>query len=140
MSVAVHHMGLMCRDIRAMESFYTRHFGFQRGRVIGSGPDEILFLHADGFYLELFVAAEPAPTPPQTGAGPSYPGWRHLAFKVDDVDAVLAVMGDDASVTAGPMSFDAFIPGWKTVWVSDPDGNIVEISQGYVDEATPPAP
>ena len=93
-----------------------------------------------GDIFEMFVAAEPTTTPPQTGAGPSYPGWRHLAFKVDDVDAVLAAMGDDAHITAGPMSFDAFIPGWKTVWVADPDGNIVEISQGYVDEPNPPAP
>ena len=36
-----------------------------------------------------------------------------------------------------PMSqvdFDAFIKGWRTVWVADPDGNIVEISQGFQDE------
>ena len=31
------------------------------------------------------------------------------------------------------MDFDAFIPGWRTVWVADPDGNIVEISQGFKD-------
>jgi glyoxylase I family protein len=36
------------------------------------------------------------------------------------------------------MDFDAFIPGWRTVWVSDPAGNIVEITQGYVDEPSPP--
>ena len=51
------------------------------------------------------------------------------------MDAFVAAMGDDARITAGPMSFDAFIPGWRTTWVADPDGNIVEISQGYVDEA-----
>ena len=32
------------------------------------------------------------------------------------------------------MSFDAFIPGWRTVWVLDPDGVIVEVSQGYRDQ------
>ena len=42
-------------------------------------------------------------------------------------------MGPDAHVTAGPMSFDAIIPGWRTVWIADPDGDIVEISQGYTD-------
>jgi glyoxylase I family protein len=41
-------------------------------------------------------------------------------------------------ITLGPISFDAFIPGWKTVWVKDPDGNIVEISQGYTDQVNPP--
>ena len=47
-------------------------------------------------------------------------------------------MGADARITAGPMDFDAFIPGWRSAWVADPDGNIVEISQGYVDESDPP--
>ncbi len=40
---------------------------------------------------------------------------------------------------SGPFDFDAFIPGWRTVWVADPEGNIVEITQGYQDEENPPA-
>ena len=99
-----------------------------------------MFLRAGDFYLELFRATAPAPGAAPAGAGPDSPGWRHLAFKVDDVDAAVAAMGGDARITAGPMSFDAFIPGWKTVWVADPDGNIVEISQGYVDQEDPPQP
>ena len=55
------------------------------------------------------------------------------------MDAKLAAMGDEAKVTFGPFGFDAFIPGWRTVWIADPDGNIVEISQGYTDEENPPA-
>jgi glyoxylase I family protein len=55
---------------------------------------------------------------------------------VDNVDAKLAEMGDDARITLGPISFDEFIQGWRTVWVADPDGNIVEISQGYVDQSS----
>jgi glyoxylase I family protein len=57
---------------------------------------------------------------------------------VDNVEAKLAEMGEDARITLGPLDFDAFIPGWRTVWVADPDGNIVEISQGYVDQENPP--
>ena len=130
-----HHMGLECRDLAATEGFYTRHFGFRRARFVALGDDNaIVFLRSGDFYLELFRATSTSPAPAAEGAGPEYPGWRHLAFQVDDVDAALAAMGDDARVTAGPMGFDAFIPGWKTVWVADPDGNIVEISQGYRDE------
>ena len=76
--------------------------------------------------------------PPPGGPGPEYAGWRHLAFKVDDIDAVLAELGPEARITAGPMSFDEFIPGWRAVWIADPDGNIVEIGQGYVDQEDPP--
>jgi glyoxylase I family protein len=135
-----HHMGLVCRDMAATERFYSKHFGFRRARVVPLGDgDQIIFLKSGPLYLELFRATQPDPAPPTTGPGPEYPGWRHLAFKVDDVDATLAAMGADATITAGPMGFDAFIPGWRTVWIADPDGNIVEISQGFVDEDRPPA-
>ena len=135
-----HHVGVVCRDPAVTERFYTRHFGFRRARVVPLGEgDQIVFLKAGPLYLELFKATQEDPAPAATGPGPEYPGWRHLAFKVDDVDAKLAEMGDDARITAGPMGFDAFIQGWKTVWVADPDGNIVEISQGFVDQDDPPA-
>ena len=52
------------------------------------------------------------------------------------MDAKLAEMGDDAVVTLGPLDFDDFIPGWRTVWVADPDGNIIEISQGFADQSS----
>jgi hypothetical protein len=89
-------------------------------------------------YLELFQAKNTGPAP-VGGAGPDYPAWRHLAFKVDDVDATLSRMGADARVTLGPLSFEDFIPGWRTVWVADPDGNVIEISQGFVDQPNPPS-
>jgi len=133
-------MGVVCADMAATERFYSTHFGFRRARVIPLGEgDEIIFLKSGSVYLELFRAKVTNPAPAATGTGPEYPGWRHLAFKVDDVDATLAAMGADARITAGPMGFDAFIAGWKSAWVADPDGNIVEISQGYVDEEDPPA-
>jgi glyoxylase I family protein len=131
----VHHMGLECADPAASEAYYTRHFGFRRARFVDLGNgDAIVFLCAGDFYLELFRATGERPTPAAIGAGPEHPGWRHLAFKVDDLDATLAAMGDDARITLGPVSFDAFIPGWRSAWVADPDGNIVEISQGYTDD------
>lgn len=59
---------------------------------------------------------------------------RHLAFQTDSVDGFLATLGDAAEVTLGPLDFDDFICGWRTVWVRDPDGVIVEVSQGFEDE------
>jgi glyoxylase I family protein len=54
----------------------------------------------------------------------------------DDVDAFLASMGDAADVALGPLGFENFLPGWRTAWLRDPDGVIVEISQGFTDEST----
>jgi glyoxylase I family protein len=129
-------VALTCKDPIATEKFYTKHFGFKRARVAKlPDGDQIVFLKMtdSAFYLEIFTAKEESPVPPQ------YPGVRQLAFKVDSVDAKLAEMGEDAKITLGPLNFDDYIPGWRTVWMADPDGNIVEISQGFVDEENPPS-
>jgi glyoxylase I family protein len=138
MSLRYSHMATSCRNPQAVEQFYAKHFGFERARVIPLGDDQIVFIKSGDVYLEVFRAEGEAPAPPVGGDGPHYPGWRHIAFQVDDVDATLAAMGDEARITLGPLDFDAFIPGWRTVWVTDPEGNVVEISQGYSDEENPP--
>ena len=136
---AFSHMGIACKDPLALERFYTRYFGFRRARVIPLEQEQIVFIKSGAMYLEIFQAKQDAPTPPADRDGPVYPGWRHIAFQVDDIAAKLAEMGPDATVTLGPLDFGDFIAGWRTVWVSDPEGNIVEISQGYVDETPPGA-
>ena len=139
MSLVFSHVALNCGDPLVTERFYTTHFGFRRARVIPLGADQIVFLKAGSVYLELFKAAGDSPAPAQEKDGPAYRGVRHIAFQVDDVKAKLAEMGAAANVTLGPLDFGAFIPGWSTAWVSDPDGNIVEISQGYTDQDNPPS-
>ena len=133
------HVALNCRDIAATEQFYAQHFGFRRARVIDLGADQIVFLKSGAMYLELFRATDPLPTVAPDHDGPAWPGVRHIAFQVEDVDAKLAEIGNDALVSLGPLAFDDFIPGWKTVWVRDPDGLIVEISQGFVDQIDVPS-
>jgi glyoxylase I family protein len=133
------HVALNCRDMAETERFYTEHFGFRRARVIDLGADQIVFLKLGVMYLELFHATEAAPEPAPEHDGPTSPGVRHIAFQVNDVNAKLDEIGADARISLGPLDFDSFIPGWKTVWVRDPDGLIVEISQGFVDQADVPA-
>jgi len=132
------HIALSCKDLLVTERFYSRYFGFQRARVISLGNEQILFIKSGNTYLELFQSKGESPLPPFQSDGPTYPGLRHIAFQVEDVDRKLADMGTDARITLGPLDFDDFISGWRSVWLADPDGNIVEISQGYVDQENPP--
>jgi glyoxylase I family protein len=106
--------------------------------VVPLGEGQIVFLKNGTVYLELFQSEGELSIFVPMADGPHCPDVRHIAFQVDDVDAKVAAMGADARITLGPLSFDDFIPGWRTVWVSDPDGNIVEISQGYTDQENPP--
>ena len=132
----ISQLAITCKSQAVTEAWYCKNFGFRRARV-AKLPDgkEIIFLKmADSaFYLELFWADQESPNEPAINDGPTYPGFRHLAFKVDDVDVKLATI-ENVDVTLGPLGFDDFIPGWRTVWIRDPDGRIVEISQGFTDE------
>lgn len=130
------HVALNCRDQGTTETFYRDVLGFRRARVVPLGGTRIVFLRLGGALLELFDA-EPAGAPagPAAPDGPHAAGVpRHLAFQTDDLDAFLAGPGAGVPVSLGPLAFDDVIPGWRSVWLLDPDGVVVEVSQGYRDQ------
>ncbi len=127
------HVGLNCRDLVQTENFYRTWFGFERARVVGEGADRIVFLRRGPAYLELFGSAAPL-SGVAADDGPHSPGVvRHLAFQTDRLDEFLDSIDGLVPVTLGPLRFDEVIPGWRTVWVSDPDGVVIEVSEGYRD-------
>jgi glyoxylase I family protein len=133
------HIGISCKDPIGTEQFYAKHFGFRRARVYAPGPGQVVVIRGSGLALELFPSTQTQPAPRVLGAGPDYPSVRHIAFQVDDLDAKLAEMGSDARITLGPLDMGQFIPGMRVAWIADPEDNIVELNQGYVDEEAPPA-
>jgi len=133
------HMGLNCKNPLKIEKFYTKYFGFKRARVFAPGDDQVVMIKSGDVYIELFKAKEEAPLDPPKGAGYDFSGWRHMCFLVNDLDEQLELMEDDAKITLGPLDMSEFIPGMKVCWIADPEGNIVELNQGYSDEDNPPA-
>ena len=107
--VTFSHIALACKDPRTMERFYAKHFGFRRTRVYPAesipGLGEVIIITSGGLSLELFPAREERPVPPAGGDGPWHPGFRHLAFLVDDLDAKLVGMGDEARLTLPGLAF-----------------------------------
>lgn len=132
------HVGLTCNDPLVIERFYAKYFGFKRARVIPLGDDQIIFIKSGNFYIELFKAKEQSPVPAPKDDGYPWAGLRHLAFEVDNVDAKLAELGSAVKIMLGPADFSDFIPGWKGACIADPEGNIIELNQGYVDQVSPP--
>jgi glyoxylase I family protein len=132
----VSQLAITCKDQDATEAWYCKNFGFRRARVavLPDGKKIVFIKMADAaFYLELFQADQDSPLPEAQNDGHTFPGFRHLAFKVNDVDQKLADI-EGAEITLGPLDFDDYIPGWRTVWIRDPDGRIIEISHGFQDE------
>jgi glyoxylase I family protein len=89
----------------------------------------IVFLRRGDAYLELLhVTADALET--VVADGPQNTGIvRYVAFQTDDLDAFLARVGGAIPISLGPLRFDEFIPGWRSVWLIDPDGVIVEVSK-----------
>ncbi len=138
MTWGMNHIGLNCADPIVIEEWYSKHFAFERKRVYLPGPGQVVVIGNGGVALELFPVGGEASPSLDVRDGPTEPGVRHLAFLVDDLDEKLAALGEDAKITLGPLDMSAFIEGMRVVWISDPEGNIVELNQGYTDEAEPP--
>ncbi|MDD2717381.1 MAG: VOC family protein [Candidatus Wallbacteria bacterium] len=125
------HFGLTCSDPGKIEDFYCRFFGFVRVQVMRPGADQIVIIRSGSLSLELFQASEKSGLPRPGEDGCKYPGWRHLCFSVDDLEKKLLEIGSAAEITLGPLDLGEMIPGMKICWIADPEGNIIELNQGY---------
>ena len=129
--MSVQHMAFNCRDRQAQEQFYTKHFGFKRARVFNAGePNEFVMLRLGSICLELFSAAPDSQTP----MGEPSVGFKHLAFEVPDLDAAVAALTTDGIETDVIIDCSSILEGMRVCFFDDPDGNRLELMQGYRDE------
>jgi catechol 2,3-dioxygenase-like lactoylglutathione lyase family enzyme len=122
-----HHFALSVRDLEATTAFY-RTFGFQP--VFRADDVDLSIVHLarpDGAGLELFRYPENAELPTQDarpGNDMEDVGVKHMAFDVDDLEAVHAEFERAGYATTeirhGRADVDFF-------FVADPDGVWVEI-------------
>lgn len=136
--IAFSHIALSCQDPIRIEAFYSKHFGFTRARVYEPGEHEVVMIRLGDFYLELFPARGERPVPAPDKDGYPFTGMRHFCFEVADLDAQLAAMGGEAVLSLGPLDMGQYIANMKVAWIKDPEGNIIELNQGYRDELDPP--
>lgn len=129
---SITHIAFFCKNQKAQEEFYTRHFGFRRARVFNAGtPGEFYLLRLGGTCLELFSA--PAGNE-SIMAGPQPVGFHHLAFEVDDIEAAVTRLETEGVQTEGIIDCSSVIPGMKVCFFHDPEGNRIELMQGYEDQ------
>jgi lactoylglutathione lyase len=118
------HFGLRVADLERSLAFYTA-VGYE---VVGSVP-ETAFGHLTMLKLpdDDFVTIELVHDP-TNGAVDLGTGLNHFVIKVESMDATitqLAAKGIDADPPASPDGSDDF---W-TSWITDPDGNRIELVQ-----------
>ena len=128
------HFGLRVADLDRSLAFYTA-VGYE---VVGTVPGTAL---GDLTMLKLpdddFVMIELVSGPSRDGA-PGGGGLSHFVIKVESLEATtadLAAAGLDAAAPDSPDGTDDFL----TTWITDPDGNRIELVQwpaGHADGIT----
>ena len=125
---AIHHVGLVVKDLKQAEEFYVGFLGLKRHHQ----RPNWLILNATST-LHLIPLADPA------AVEPKHHSYRHVALQVADVRAVLHILppsrtrlfqadllGREQDVVSAddPLDF-----GVGSLFVRDPDGNLIEFLQ-----------
>ena len=123
----MHHIAIIGTNYSETKEFYVDKLGFE---VISEynrpeKNDIILNLKQGNLVLEIFIK-EDAPLRPKMPS-PEYSGLRHLAFKVEDVEAVLKKF-DELDIPHEELRYDDF-DNRKMAFFFDPDGLPLEIHE-----------
>ena len=129
---AIQHIAFNCRDLKAQEAFYTKHLGFRRARVFNEGTDrEFIMLRLGPVCIELFQAQgdEKSQTAQEQPIG-----FKHLAFEVPDLEAAIASLKADGIEVEDIIDCSSILEGFRVCFFNDPDGNRLELMEGYKDQ------
>ena len=123
----MHHIAIIGTNYSETKEFYVDKLGFE---VISEynrpeKNDIILNVKQGNLVLEIFIK-EDAPLRPKMPS-PEYSGLRHLAFKVEDVEAVLKKF-DELDIVHEELRYDDF-DNKKMAFFFDPDGLPLEIHE-----------
>jgi glyoxylase I family protein len=132
----VQHIAFNCKDRIAQERFYTRHFGFRRVRVFNAGrPGEFVMTALGNVRIEFFESKNVGP---DERGGERKVGFKHLCFEVDDVESKAAEL-EAAGVDIDPViDCGDVVPGLYVCFFRDPEGNVIELMEGWEDQDNPP--
>lgn len=121
---SIHHVALICSDYAASKYFYNEVLGLP---IIDENFREARQSYKcdlalpDGGQIELFSFPGAPPRPSR----PEAQGLRHLAFRVDDIDAVIAHLTQH-QIACEPIRIDPYT-NKRFTFFADPDGLPLEL-------------
>lgn len=135
---ALHHTGFVVQDLEKATQFYTEVVGLKllntRERT-GAAIDQVVGYEGahlkavdvstgDGHMLELIEYVSPSAGARGTKER-AVLGGTHLAFLVDDIDAVYSRISGNGGKALNPPA--EISPGRRACYMQDPDGNWIEM-------------
>jgi catechol 2,3-dioxygenase-like lactoylglutathione lyase family enzyme len=142
----VNHTGISVSDMERSLAFYRdvlglrlvmdldvdRHPGLDEVVGMQDAVGRVVFLRAGDTLVELWCYAEPEGRPLPPTHRPADRGVTHVAFEVDDVDAVhQAVTQAGYRANSAPVDLGLH----KTCYVRGPDGEFVELLEDRTNDA-----
>ena len=121
------HVAFICEDIKLMEEYYSKVFGFKRVKTFNNGKkNEFFILRRDDVRIELFPKKEEK----------SYGDWRfkHFAISVDSIDAIINYLESMKIKVDKIIDYSTNENKFKICFITDPEGNVIEFMEGYMDD------
>ncbi|MFI9828837.1 VOC family protein [Streptomyces sp. NPDC051913] len=131
MDVRFDHVGVNVRDLDAQTAWYKSAFGLKpvfEFHLEGPGLSGVVLEHPHGWRLELLARPDSRPglKAPDPITAVLTEGYGHFAVttpELDPVHAALVAHGAGEAVAPGPSPE----PGVRMAWVTDPEGNLIEL-------------
>jgi glyoxylase I family protein len=119
MNISFEHVGIPATDPVALKNWYERVLGTRTIWDSGENPPAYLVAFPGGGWLEIYSAKEKQSSPENN----NLQGFRHLALRVDSVDAAKAEAirrGIVFTKEPGPA-----VGGGRVQYFADPEGNLL---------------
>lgn len=141
MNASLNHVNIILNDVEAARDFFVRYFGFIAGEketLTGKWADTLNRMHdvqVEHIPMKLndrILELQRFISPPSPGDGklaePNRPGYRHLGFNVDNIDAAVE------QLKAGGCQFLSDVQSVpnttiRTVYFLGPEGILLQLTQ-----------
>lgn len=130
----IHHVAYRCKDAKETVEFYQRVMGMDFKLAIAE--NEVPSTKAPDPYMHVFLDAGMGnvlaffelPNAPEMGRDGNTPEWvQHIAFEVEDLDALMAAKAhieSEGIEVLGPVNHGIF----KSIYFFDPNGHRLELA------------
>ncbi len=145
-SGGINHLNVVTQHLKRTADFFVENFGFTAGKATPLEGDWVAKLtgypNARAEYIRLTPAdAGPGstnielltyktpetPPPPDNNPELDQPGYRHIGFAVEDIEAAYEKLKDDWEFFSPPVLVSAM--KLKTVYFVGPEGIVIQLLQ-----------